>query len=271
MKKCLLALVALGIIFALVAPSATAFAAVDPAAYDATISYTTCLAPNGSFYKAYTLEFGEGVATVADADGNTAVKANIKAAYDALKAEVKSMLGKLDMEVSIDDNGDITILEYYEDGYTEMYLEYGYTGYDYHASDSEVERGFLFTTYVDTDETLFADKYNSTTFGWMLVRLASIASLEVASDSILRQYVMSTKYRKTYTTDADYVEDDEYNGIVSYYFYVTPDNINRTYTIKNRSTNLAVWYVMALAIAGAIAIVTVVATRKKSKEEIIYG
>ncbi len=245
---------------------------IDVEAYDATISYETCLMQNGSFYKAYALTFGEEIAYTTKADGTLEINASVKKGYDDLKAEVKSRLGALDLEVSMDDKGNVTILEYYEGGYTDMYLDYGYTGYDYQESDSETETGFLFTTYIDTDETLFSDKYKSTTFGWMLVRLANVAEKVVDSTKILRQYVMTTKYLNSYDTDADVVQLNENSGTKSFCFYVTPDNLNRTYTIKNRSINLAVWYVLGIAVAGIVAIATVIAIgTANNTEETIYG
>ncbi len=256
----------------LATPIEPAYAEVKLDDYDATISYETCLMQNGSFYKAYVLEFSEGIATITLEDGSSAVKESITKGYDSLKDEVKTRLGALDLTVTCDDNGTITVLEYYEDGYTQMYLDYGRTGYDYTESTGETESGFLFTTYIDTDKTMFSDDYQNSSFGWILVRLASIAKLEVAETRILRQYIFGSKYLNSYETDAEVTEYDEYNRVVRHCFYVTPDNLNRTYTIKNRSINLAVWYVMAIGTAGVIAIVTVIAIgKKKNTEEIIYG
>ncbi len=237
--------------------------------YDATISYETCLLANGSFYKSYNLSFKDNLVYTENEDGTIIVDNRLVTLTNLLKEELKAY--RISFEVNTDDKGNISILEYYEDGYTEMYIDYGYTGYDYFGGESEVEDGFLFTTYIDSDKTIFADENEDLAIRVFVNKLESIASNFVAQDKILKAYIVGTKYLNTYTTDADVEYLDQNRGVVYYYFYVEPDNINRTYTIKNRSINLPVWYVMAIAAGGIVAVITFIAIGRAKKKEIIYG
>ncbi len=240
--------------------------------YDVVITYAECLYANGVVQNIYSISFKEGIASTKTEDGSYVIKDSIKKEVETLKNIVKPY-SHLPFEVKLAENGDIAILETYENGYTERNIKYDMTGYDYNAGDGKTEYGFLFTTYIDEDTTVFAEENKDLAIVKILINpLISIAEKYATNKySILKVYVRGTKYLNSYTTNADKEELDEAGSVKYYYFYVEPNNLGRTYRIENRSVNLPVWYTLAIATGGIVAIATIIAIKTAKKKEIIYG
>lgn len=138
------------------------------------------------------------------------------------------------------------------DSATDLYLEYGINGYENDDSDYERNDGLLYSDIISTQKTIFDGIEEDNSLG-MLLGILYMFNLD--RKDIALSYHYGTPY-KIITSDAERSYLDTNSDIYIHEFYMDLDNAGREIEISQRIPNATNWYLIAIAIALPIVLVT---------------
>lgn len=212
--------------------------------YLAEITYTNFNMANGSIIRTFALTF--------DKDYFNSFEEGALVGGEQLLNYVSGYILAIGFKPEKDEKGRVIGSKIY-DSATDLYLEYGINGYEPDDSDYDRRDGFLYSDITSVQKTIFDGIDGSENSFGMLLGILYMFNLE--RQDIALSYHYGSPY-KIITTDAERSYFDTNSEIFIHEFYMDLDSAGREIKISQRIPNATNWYLLAVAIALPIALLT---------------
>lgn len=218
---------------------------------------------DGSVTKSYTAYIDKDALTEGlSGNDKTRAAASAVSALDGI-ADLWEAYG---YEVTSAEDGRVTAVAEYYASITDLYIAYGYNGYDKNEKTDTIW-GPLYNIYVNKTESVFGHIEE-------ISPLAEAAAFLLTAEGVTRESVSYIyNYGTRYSTDAirsdaDRVYADSSLGVIIHSFEMGADDLDREITLYQISPNTLTWYAAAAAVALLFAgIAAVIYARKVKKDK----
>lgn len=246
------------------ADALAAQAAIESRNYTAEICHNDLLLAGGDTLRNITFWVDANKLT----SGLTAAEKTARENLIKEKLDAVNDLFKDNYEVDYDNNFIEVTLEYYE-SYTDMYIAYGYDGYDTGDGKNDTDTGFFFNTYTSKRDTVFARLNPDSLLTEAIELMEAIEG--VGEDGITYIYNYGTKYGKgLINSDADNIYLNRQLKIYIHSYVMNKDNLGRTVTLTQTAPNAVTWYSLTIGLtaifAGVFIAIAVIDNKKKKKK-----